>query len=151
MNIISNLTPITDKSAKRVGRGIGSGVGGHTTGRGAKGDNVRGHGKLTFDGTKIKKSWLKRTPFLRGKHRTLPLGKPVIISLSQIEKNYKTGEIVTLKNLFEKFRNLSLIGLKYGIKILANGELTKALTFKGVFVSKKAESKIVASGGKIET
>ena len=72
MDILSNLQKTVAKTAKRVGRGIGSGVGGHTTGRGAKGDNVRGHGKLTFDGTKIKKSWLKRLPFLRGKHRLLP-------------------------------------------------------------------------------
>ena len=54
MKILSQLKPIVSKAAKRVGRGIGSGVGGHTTGRGAKGDKVRGKTKLTFDGTKIK-------------------------------------------------------------------------------------------------
>src|SRR5450830_832424 len=102
MDILSTLNKTTTKQSKRVGRGIGSGVGGHTTGRGAKGDNVRGHGKLTFDGTKIKKGWLKRLPFLRGKHRLLPLNDTYIVSLTQINSWFKTGEIVEKKSIFEK-------------------------------------------------
>ena len=48
--ILSTLNKTTVKSAKRIGRGIGSGKGGHTTGRGQKGQNSRGKIKLTFDG-----------------------------------------------------------------------------------------------------
>jgi len=58
MDTLNNLIKTTTKAQKRVGRGIGSGVGGHTTGRGAKGRKVRGKVKLTFDGTKIKKAGL---------------------------------------------------------------------------------------------
>lgn len=58
----------TTKSKKRVGRGIGCGKGGHTTGRGAKGDKVRGKLPLYFEGTKMRKSLIRRLPLLRGKH-----------------------------------------------------------------------------------
>ena len=54
MEILSQLTKITSKPTRRRGRGIGSGLGGHTVGRGTKGDKARGKTKLTFDGTKIK-------------------------------------------------------------------------------------------------
>ena len=42
MEILTKLTKITTKSARRIGRGFGSGVGGHTVGRGSKGDLARG-------------------------------------------------------------------------------------------------------------
>ena len=69
METLNQLSKTTKKQQKRVGRGYGSGVGGHTTGRGSKGDKVRGKTRITFDGTKIKKGWIKRTPFLRGDRR----------------------------------------------------------------------------------
>jgi len=150
MNTLDKLIKTTTKAAKRVGRGIGSGVGGHTTGRGAKGRNVRGKVKLTFDGTKIKKGWIKRLPFLRGKHRTNALPKPEIITLAQIEKNYKTGEVVSVKTVFEKFPRLDIRRQKFGVKILSAGILTKKLTFKGVKLSASALSKVTLSGAKIE-
>lgn len=150
MNILSNLSPIVSKSAKRVGRGIGSGVGGHTTGRGAKGDKVRGKTKITFDGTKIKKSWIKRLPFLRGKHRTLALNKFQTITLAQVDKAYKSGESVNQKNIFEKFPHLNTRMYKLGVKILSTGTLEKKLTFQKIKMTKSAIKKIKAAGGKIE-
>ena len=132
-------TKITTKKAKRIGRGIGSKKGGHTTGRGAKGDKARGKTKITFDGTKIKKSWIKRLPFLRGKHRLLRRSKVSIINLSQIDKMFTKGQLVDLKTL--KFKN---------IKILSDGNLTKPLHFSGLKVSVSARSKILAVGGKID-
>ncbi|PIU73509.1 50S ribosomal protein L15 [Candidatus Shapirobacteria bacterium CG06_land_8_20_14_3_00_40_12] len=150
MNILSHLKPIVSKSAKRRGRGIGSGVGGHTTGRGAKGDKVRGSTKLTFDGTKIKKSWIKRLPFLRGKHRTNALNKFQTITLSQIEKVYKSGDTVTLKNIFEKFPRLDARMYKLGVKILSTGTLQKKLTFQNIKMTESATKKVNAAGGKIE-
>ena len=151
MDILSALTKTVDKTAKRVGRGIGSGVGGHTTGRGAKGDNVRGHGKLTFDGTKIKKSWLKRLPFLRGKHRLLPKDDTYIISLTQISAWFKDGDTVDAKSVFEKVTRTTKRELTKKIKVLSTGDIDKKLIFKGVEISKKAIAKILASGGKIES
>jgi large subunit ribosomal protein L15 len=151
MDILSSLTKTVTKSAKRVGRGIGSGVGGHTTGRGAKGDNVRGHGKLTFDGTKIKKSWLKRLPFLRGKHRLLPKDDTHTITLTQVSNWFKDGEVVDRKSVFEKITRTSAHELTKKIKVLSTGVLDKKLTFKGVELSKKAVAKVLASGGKIES
>jgi large subunit ribosomal protein L15 len=139
MNIQSNLPKTTTKSQKRVGRGYGSGVGGHTTGRGSKGDKIRGTTKITFDGTKIKKGWIKRTPFLRGKHRTLKLGTFPVFSLSRIDSMFKAGEIVEPKTL----------GCLTA-KILAGGKLTKILTFKGLSYSASAKEAILASGGKID-
>jgi large subunit ribosomal protein L15 len=151
MEILSNLKKITSKQAKRVGRGIGSGVGGHTTGRGAKGDNVRGHGKLTFDGSKIKKGWLKRLPFLRGKHRLLPKEDTIIINFAQISKWFNSGDTVDKKSVFQKVARANRKDLTKKIKVLSTGEIDKKLVFKGVELSKKATAKVLASGGKIES
>lgn len=140
MNILSSLTPIKDKSAKRRGRGVGSGKGGHTTGRGSKGDKARGKTKITFDGSKIKKSWIKRLPFLRGKHRLLASSKPAVFNLSQIDSLFaKAGSAVTAKSLGEK-----------SVKILGSGNLSKVLHFKGVLLSESAKAKVLAGGGKID-
>ena len=136
MNILSNLTKIVSKSPKRVGRGIGSGVGGHTTGRGAKGDKVRGKTKLTFDGTKIKKSWLKRLPFLRGKHRMPKLYDKFVFRFNQLEKWFDDGALVNFKSLSQK-SNLPLSQLqKKGVKIISTGKkATKSFKFEEVTLS----------------
>ncbi|MBU1117684.1 50S ribosomal protein L15 [Patescibacteria group bacterium] len=151
MDILSSLKKTTTRQAKRVGRGIGSGVGGHTTGRGAKGDNVRGHGKLTFDGTKIKKGWLKRLPLRRGKHRLLPQENTYIISFEQLNKWFENGDTVSSQSIFEKITRITKKDLGKDIKILSDGEIEKKLTFKDVKLSKKAMAKVLASGGKIES
>jgi len=54
MNTLSNLKKNVTKSKKRIGRGYGSGVGGHTTNRGNKGQKARYKVPLTMDGSKIK-------------------------------------------------------------------------------------------------
>lgn len=139
MDILNNLTKTVDKSAKRVGRGIGSKKGGHTTGRGNKGDKIRGKTKITFDGTKIKKGWIKRLPFLRGKHRLTAQKSETIFTLDQLEKMFKAGATVTNKSL-----NC------VAAKILATGTITKALNITGVKMSETAKQKILAAGGKID-
>lgn len=149
MEILNKLTKTTTKSQKRLGRGIGSGVGGHTVGRGAKGDKARGKNKLTFDGTKIKKSWIKRLPFLRGKHRTLKRTEIISFNLTQLDKWFKKDELVDLNALSQKTK-ISLKGLNSRIKILAGGEITKPLNIKGLSISETASKKIIAAGGKIE-
>lgn len=149
MDILNQLTKTTAKSAKRRGRGAGSGAGGHYTGRGGKGDKARGTTKLTFDGTKIKKSWIKRLPFLRGKHLNESFTSTSIFNLQDIEKWYRENETVDRSSLIKRSgagkRDLSSV-----IKILANGKLSKNLIFKGLTFSKSARDQIISAGGKIE-
>lgn len=71
---LHNLPKITKKKNKIVGRGQGSGVGGHTTGRGTKGQKARERVVIWFDGTKSGKSLIGRLPFLRGKGKFKPWG-----------------------------------------------------------------------------
>lgn len=62
-----NLPKVIAKGKKRVGRGRGTGKGGHTVGRGQKGQKSRGKIGILFEGVKMKKSFLKRLPLARGK------------------------------------------------------------------------------------
>ena len=62
-----NLPKVVAKSKKRVGRGMGSGKGSHTSGRGQKGQKSNGDLHILFEGLKTKKSFLKRLPLQRGK------------------------------------------------------------------------------------
>ncbi|MGI5841305.1 MAG: 50S ribosomal protein L15 [Patescibacteria group bacterium] len=149
MEILNNLPKTTTKKSKRVGRGYGSGVGGHTTTRGAKGDKVRGKTKLTFDGTKIKKSWIKRLPFLRGKHRLQKINNVVTLNLNDLNKAFRANSVVDLKSITEKFNIKTNSGII--VKVLSNGELTKALTLKpDIHLSSQAKKKIISAGGKID-
>ena len=149
MEILNKLTKTTTKSARRIGRGIGSGNGGHTVGRGSKGHNARTKTDLTFAGTKNKKSWIKRLPFLRGKHRLENRKNIITITLDQIEKWFKANDIVDIASLSKKSKT-TLKNVNANFKILATGNITKALKFKGVLLSKEAKNKIIAAGGNIE-
>jgi large subunit ribosomal protein L15 len=146
MEILNSLDTSVVKQKRRCGRGIGSKKGGHTTGRGQKGDKSRGTSKITFDGTKIKKGWIKRTPFLRGKHRVLSSTYDFPLNLGQIDAWFKENDIVDLKAILKKFQARHI----KSVKILAGGKLTKALNFKGLKISEKAKSAIAAINGKIE-
>lgn len=145
---LSDLPKTTHKENKRAGRGSASGKGGHASaGRGRKGTKARYKVKLTFSGTKIKKSWLKRLPFWRGKGRQKGQPKPVAINVKQLNEHFNKGEKVTKKSLCEK----GLLRQKdwsKGAKILAQGEIDKKLIVK-VPVSKTAQEKIEAAGGKV--
>lgn len=149
MEILTQLTKTTSKPARRCGRGIGSGLGGHTSGRGAKGDKARGTTKLTFDGTKIKKNWIKRLPFLRGKNRLSNQKNVITFTLTQIDKWFEKGETVDINSLAQK-SHISFKRLNAQVKILSAGEITKSLKFKGVLVSDSTSKKIIAAGGNIE-
>jgi ribosomal protein L15 len=65
--MLNHLPRIVTRRKKRRGQGPGSGKGFHTTGRGAKGANVRKTTKILFMGTKRKKALIKRLPLRRGK------------------------------------------------------------------------------------
>ena len=149
MEILNSLSKTTSKTAKRRGRGYGSKAGGHTTGRGAKGDKVRGKSKLTFDGTKIKKGWIKRLPFLRGKRRLNSRASNLVFNLNQIEKWFKKDEIVSKEALIKK-AHLPKSETTKNFKILSLGGITKSLTFKGLDLSKTTKRLILKANGKIE-
>ncbi|MEK7154582.1 MAG: uL15m family ribosomal protein [Patescibacteria group bacterium] len=134
---INELPRIITRPKKRVGRGIGSGKGGHTSSRGNKGQKAREDVPLLYEGTKTKKSLVKRIPLLRGKGKLKPNEKPVILHLGDLADLPAKSE-VTLKSL----------GLTR-VKILDGGEIKQALVIK-VPISAGAAKKIVKAGGKIE-
>ncbi len=149
MSLIHQLVKIKGKSQKRLGRGYGSGVGGHTVGRGAKGDKARGKTKITFDGTKIKKSWIKRLPFYRGKHRLNSQKVVLTLSLSSLAAVFpKTAEINPAK-IKEKIPS-QVPQRPFYIKILSRGQISHALHLKGIQVSAAARKKIIGAGGSID-
>ncbi len=144
---LHNLPKITDKEKKRLGRGYGSGKGGHTTNRGMKGTKARYNVPLTFDGTKIKKGWLKRLPFWPGKGRQKGSPSKIAINLDCLETNFKNKDQVNLETL----KNKGLISkgeLRRGVKILARGKLTKKLVVQ-LPSSAEAKRKIEAAGGRV--
>jgi len=144
-----NKLPITTKRPKkRIGRGIGSGKGGHTVGRGSKGQKSRGHISPFFEGTKINKSLIKRLPLLRGKGKQTAGQRPSIINLRFLNF-FKAGEEVTIAALVKHGIILEKDINPKGIKILGDGELSVALTVK-LPVSKGARAKIEKAGGKVE-
>jgi large subunit ribosomal protein L15 len=149
MNILTNLFKTTSKSARRCGRGYGSTLGGHTSGRGQKGQKSRSPVRLDFNGTKNKKGWIKRLPFLRGKKRLTNNKNVITFNLSQIDKWFKKDELVDLNSLTKKTK-LSFKRLNAQVKILSGGEITKPLIFKNVLISKSAAKKIITAGGKID-
>lgn len=152
MNTLSNLQKTTTKSKKRLGRGYGCGVGGHTTNRGSKGQKSRYKVPLTLDGSKIKKSWLKRLPFLRGKGRNQSFADTTILfKSSQLDKYFKSGDTVSLKSLAKAAKISSRQMANSQIKILAsNKKLTKALNIdKNVNLSQTAKDQILKAGGKV--
>ncbi|MBU1130048.1 uL15 family ribosomal protein [Patescibacteria group bacterium] len=150
-NILSNLSKTTTKSKKRIGRGYGSKKGGHTTIRGAKGRKARGKVKLTFDGTKIKKGWIKRLPFLKGKGRLKSLQKKTIIfNLEQLHKWFKNGDTVNFKTLSQVSKIPESMLRKTGVKILSSKEkITKSFTFESLSFSKTAKRQLMEAGAKI--
>ena len=128
---------------KRLGRGIGSGLG-KTSGKGHKGAKARsGGGKGPgFEGGQI--PLMRRIP-KRGftnKFRT----EYVAINVDRLEI-FEDGMVVTPVELIQ----YGIIkNVEDGIKILGNGELTKKLTVQATKFSASAKEKIEAAGGKAE-
>ena len=134
--------PGSRKKATRIGRGIGAGSG-KTSGRGHKGQNARSGGGVRpgFEGGQMPLS--RRMP----KRGFTNIFKKEIVNVDLEALNqFPDDTVVDVELLFD----CGLIrGVKDGVKILANGELTKKLTVQ-VPTSKSAAEKIVALGGKVE-
>lgn len=138
------------KNSKRVGRGTGSGVGGHTAGKGTKGQKSRSgytQPRPGFEGGRMPLS--RRLPKLRGFSRNeIDPSEKYVISLDDIEKAYKDGETVNLESIYEKGL-VKGISKNYNIKVLNNGKITKKLNIEGLKLSKSAKEVIEKAGGKI--
>lgn len=123
MNLAS-LPKISQRSAKRVGRGIGSGKGGHNSGRGTKGQKARSKVRVGFEGTKNKKSYIKRLPYLRGKGRFKAWStRYTPVSLDKLSDWPEKTEI-SQENLVKK----GFIRLGETAKLVAGGKIKKLKT-----------------------
>ena len=144
---MEKLTKTVKKSRKRLGRGYGSGKGGHTVGRGQKGQKARGKIGVLFEGTKIKKSLLLRLPLRRGKGKFRARPKPIIIKLDYLNV-LPADSKVDLDLLIDR----GIVGDKdareAGVKILGNGEIKKRQVVL-VPISKSAAKKVEDAGGTV--
>ncbi len=137
--------PGSRKDRKRVGRGRASGTG-TTAGRGNKGQNSRaGGGKGPgFEGGQMPLQ--RRVPKLPGfKNRFRKEFAPV--NVGRLEGLFSAGDVVDVAALVEKG---VIKSIQVPVKVLGDGELTKALTVKVDKVSAGATEKITAAGGKVE-
>jgi large subunit ribosomal protein L15 len=152
---LHNLKPArgSRKARKRVGRGQGSGLG-ETAGRGVKGAGARSgrKRKVNFEGgqnpihmrmRKLRGPHMKKSmPFEQFRSRTQP------VNLADLEERFDKGAEVTPESL----RQSGLATRKeIPVKVLGEGELSKALTVRAHGFSKSAREKIEAAGGSCES
>lgn len=127
----------------RKGRGSGSGNG-KTAGKGHKGQNARSGGGVRpgFEGGQLP---LYRKLPKRG--FTNHFAKQYAVVNVETLDRYDAGAVIDIDTLI----NDKVIKNRFdGLKILANGEITKALTVKAAVFSAQAKEKIEAAGGKAE-
>lgn len=130
------------KTSKRVGRGIGSGLG-KTAGRGHKGQKSRAGGfhKVGFEGGQMPLQ--RRLPKIGFRSRKAKLCDEIRLS----ELNRVEGEVIELIAL----QRCGLIGTGIQrIKIIGSGNVDSAYTVRGLGVTKGARAAIVAAGGTVE-
>jgi large subunit ribosomal protein L15 len=142
------LPKVVSRRGKRLGRGYGSGKGGHTSGRGQKGQKSRKSLGILFEGVKVKKSLIKRLPLRRGKGRFPARSKPLIVKTAYLNL-LPGGSLVNLDVLIKYKIIDKKDGMELGVKILGDGKLTKKLTIS-LPISKSAAKDIEKAGGKIE-
>lgn len=125
----------------RVGRG---GKRGTTSGRGQKGQKAHGGRRIPSGLKEI----LQRLPKLRGIKNKPKSEKPQILNLQDLSKIIGSEHVVITRELLLR---AGLIKDKHkDVKILGDGDFTKAVTMQGLLVSKSAREKIEAAGGQIK-
>lgn len=122
------LPKVTETRKKRVGRGVGSGKGSHTSGRGQKGQKSNTDLYILFEGMKMKKSFLKRLPLMRGKGKFGSKAKPETVSLNKLE-SLPTGSKITVELLIKNDLVDAKLAKANGVKILG-GKTTKKFIFE---------------------
>lgn len=140
---LHDLKPTKSKSKKRVGRG---GKRGTYSGRGIKGQKSRaGHKKAP-----VVRELLKKYHKLRGYKFNSINEKPAIINVSDIEKLFNSGDVITPEALLEKNLIRKSSGSLPKVKVLGNGNITKKVTLKECISSKQAAQKIESAGGSVK-
>ena len=130
--------------AKRLGRGIGSGLG-KTSGKGHKGQWARSGGGVRpgFEGGQMPLT--RRLP-KRGFKNGLFKKVYTVINIGMINDLYNDGDVVTVEDL--KAKGIISKIEEYGLKVLGDGEVTKKLTVKADKFTAAAKEKIENAGGK---
>lgn len=141
---LNTLSPAAGSkpSKKRVGRGIGSGLG-KTCGRGHKGQKSRSGGSVRagFEGGQMPlKQRLPKFGFTSRK--SLETAEVRLSELAKVE-----GDVVSLETL--KAANVVSQKMRT-VKVVLSGEIARSVTVKGLRVTKGAKAAIEAAGGKIE-
>lgn len=141
---LNDLRPAegSKKNAKRVGRGIGCGNG-KTCGRGHKGQKSRSGGftKVGFEGGQMPLQ--RRLPKVGFASRSAKLSAEVRLhELAGIEADVIDLQALIAANIVPAITKKA--------KVIASGELTKAVQLKGIAVTPGARKVIEAAGGKIE-
>lgn len=135
-----------NKKRMTVARG---GKRGKTAGRGGKGQSARA-------GNKRRPEWrdiIKRVPKLRGrgKNSNKPFQeRPVVVNLAILETVFASNDAITPTILVEKGIISTVSGNIPMVKILGDGEITKALKISGCYISESAKEKVTKAGGTIE-
>lgn len=139
MITLSNLNnpSLKRKKRKRVGRGIGSGLG-KTCGRGEKGAGARSGYKRRhgYEGGQMRLFMKLPTRGFSNARFSRPLHT---VNLEDIERAFEDGEVVNLETL--AMRGF-ISGTTYGVKLLGNGTLTKKVTIEVDEISKGAREKL---------
>ena len=136
--------PGSNKSARRVGRGHGSGRG-KTAGRGTKGQNSRAGGgvRIGFEGGQLPIQ--KRLPYKRG-FTNIWATQWETVNLDRLTELEIDGPITP-----QVLVDLGITrSTRYPVKILGKGELTSAVTIHAHAFSKSAQAIIEQAGGKVE-
>jgi large subunit ribosomal protein L15 len=132
--------PGSNRSRKRVGRGIG-GKGGKTAGRGTKGQGARSNIKPGFEGGQL--PLMQRIPKLKGFKNPFRVEYNVV-NLDILE-SFEGDEVSP-----ETLRARGLVHKHGMVKVLGRGELSKKVRVKAHAFSKSAEQAITAAGGSVE-
>ena len=142
---LSELSPVAGSTqvGKRKGRGAGSGNG-KTGGRGHKGQHARSGGKVRagFEGGQM--PLVRRVP-KRGFNNIF--AKPLTAVNLTAFNGFEDGAVVDAAALIEAG---VIASCPNGLKVLANGTLTKKVTVKAAAFSESAKEKIEQAGGKAE-
>jgi large subunit ribosomal protein L15 len=150
--MIHTLPSPKTKSAKtQVGRGIGSGHGGHTAGRGTKGQKSRSgytRPRPGFEGGQMPLS--RRLPKLKGFNRGAFRAGTVnnVLKLSEVAETIKDGK-VTVVSLVESGMILPS-SKKVSIKILFDKDINQKLTIEGIEVSESVKAAVEKAGGSVQ-
>ena len=130
---------------KRVGRGYGSGRGGHESGKGTKGQNSRSGGgvRLGFEGGQTP-IWMR---FPKRGFRNYTRVDYACINVDTLGERFDASADIGI----EALRDAGLLKGRFErVKILGRGELTKPLTVRAQRFTAEAKRKIEAAGGKAE-